>query len=533
MTTPHVRVAVIGAGFAGIGAAIQLARSGERSFVVLERADSVGGTWRDNVYPGVACDIPSHLYSFSFAPKADWSRRFARGADIRAYLEQCANLPEARAHIRRGVTLHGATWNERVSSWQLDTSQGPLTASFLVLATGRFSAPHIPDIAGLKHFTGPVCHTARWNDDVAEPGTHIGVVGTGSSAAQLVPRLIAQGHTVTLFQRTAPWVIPKADAPYAAQEIAGFVADDTARAAHRQSIFDDMEAWFTTRRIGTPENDVLRARAQQHLHEQVRSPQLRRALSPEYTLGCKRIVVSDDWYPALTSPRLTLEPSALARFETDTAHPHGRPLAVATSGTAHRIDSLVFATGFEASRPEIASLVRGRSGELLSEHWRDGMVSYASTAIPGFPNCFVLGGPGSALGHNSAVAILETQIGHLLDAMQHLGDHSVCDARPEAEAAYTRMLDARAAGTVWAAGDCSSWYRDSQTGRLTLLWPSTATEYARLYGNFHAARYRISTRSAAAPATEALPPTLFSNDPTQRPTQPPTPHHPRSQEAHA
>lgn len=473
MSREHVRVAVIGAGFAGIGAAIRLARSGERSFVVLERAGSVGGTWRDNVYPGVACDIPSHLYSLSFAPKPDWRRRFAEGSEIRTYLERCAEEPGVRERIRTGVALLDATWSEGEALWQLQTSNGPITASFLVLATGRFTDPHVPEVPGLDGFAGPICHTARWDAAVAGPGMRVGVVGTGASAAQLVPRLLDAGAQVTVFQRTAPWVIPKDDALYSEAERARFVADDTVREQHRKQIFDDMEAWFVTRQLGTDANAELGQRSLAHLHAQVQDPDLRELVTPGYTMGCKRIVVSDDWYPALSSPALTLEASALAHI-TD-------GIAVAASGNAYQLDSLVFATGFEASRPVIGALVHGRDGESLSEHWRDGMVSYASTAVSGFPNCFMLGGPNAALGHNSAVAVLETQITHLLDALDQLaavGVGTVCEVRAEAERRYTVMLETRAAETVWAAGDCTSWYRDGGTGRITLLYPGTANEYA-------------------------------------------------------
>lgn len=486
----HRRVVVVGAGFAGLGAAMRLAESGEHSFTVLEQAAEIGGTWRDNVYPGVACDVPSHLYSFSFAPRTDWSRRYAEGPEILRYLRSCAETPGVRERLRTGTGLREARWSQQRGLWELSTTTGALTAEFLVLATGRFNEPHIPAMTGLADFAGPIMHTARWRSGMELAGRRVGVVGTGASAVQLVPELVAAGAAVTVFQRSAPWVIPKADTAYSASEQELFARWDAARRAHRQEIFAELDRGFPARLRGSAENTELRDRALRHLHEQISEPKLRARLTPDYAIGCKRVLLSDAWYPALSSGSVTVEDSALASLSPTTA--------TAESGNQHRLDALVLATGFQASRPAIAQRVRGRLGVLLSDHWEQGMSSYASTAVSGFPNSFLLGGPNAALGHNSALTMLETQINHLLSALEQLPPGSICEVRGAAERGYTAMLDSRAAQTVWTAQGCSSWYRDPATGRVTLLWPGSAAEYSRRYAKFDPAAYHLQARSDTA-----------------------------------
>lgn len=490
-------MAVIGAGFAGLGAAIQLFRSGERSFLVFERAHEVGGTWRDNVYPGVACDIPSHLYSFSFAPKTDWNRKFAGGSEILEYLRACAAEEGVQQRIRLGCSLHEARWDGDAALWRLRTSKGSVTASVLVIATGRFSEPKIPRLAGLESFTGPICHTARWRPDVARPGAHVGIVGTGASAAQLVPQLVASGVKPVVFQRSPAWVIPKSDTLYDRADRDRYRKNEAARLRHRRALFGELEQGFGARVSGSEQNAELRRTALAHLQAQVSDPALRLQLTPDYPIGSKRVVLSDDWYPALSSPQTTLEASALERIEPSEA---AGGVAIAASGSRYPVDSLVFATGFEAARPAIARVVVGQGGRSLSQHWRQGMTSYGSTAVHGFPNCFLLGGPNSALGHNSAVAMIETQVAHLVDALRHIPEGTACEVSAAAERAYTQLIADMTATTVWASDTHTSWYRDPESGRITLLWPGTATTYAARHGRFDAAQYLFTQTTAEVAA---------------------------------
>lgn len=489
----HVRVAIIGAGFAGLGAALRLLDTGERSFMVLERADEVGGTWRDNVYPGVACDIPSHLYSFSFAPKANWQRHYAQGAEIQEYLRDCAATPELSKYLRLSTTLHEARWNAAAARWELTTNRGRFTASVLVLGTGRFGTPNIPRIPGLANFTGPVCHSARW-DDTIRPGMRVAVVGSGASAIQLVPALAAAGSEVVNVQRSAAWIIPKGDYPYTAQVQQQFLRDDAARGQYRSTIFAEADAGFPARILGNASQAQLQDRATKHLHSHILDPQLRELLTPDYEIGCKRVLLSDDFYPAIASGKVALQRGTITEIQ-------GQRLLL-SDGTEQRVDAIVFATGFEASQPAIATKVYGRDNLQLAAHWRNGMVSYASTAVAGFPNMFIIGGPNSALGHNSAIAMMETQVEHLLSALDYLAlGWKSCEATAAAEEEYTAMLDERAAKTVWLSAGCVSWYRHNRTGRLTLLWPGTAAQYAAEYGRFHPAAFHLEADEATSQPT--------------------------------
>ena len=479
--TEHVGVAIVGAGIAGLGLLLRLADAGRHDVVVLERADGVGGTWRDNTYPGVACDIPAHLYSFSFAPNPAWSSRYAPGGEIRDYLEACARPVRDRIRLRTAVL--GAEWEAEASVWRITTDRGSLTADALVLAVGRLAEPSMPDLPGLGTFPGPVHHTARWEPGLDVAGRSIGVVGTGASAVQLAPRLVEADARVTVFQRTAPWIVPRHDHAYDEATKARFASDDAARAAHRAALFADQEAGFDARRLGTPALAAARARARAHVEAQVPDPHLRARLTPDLEMGCKRILLSDDWYPAVASGAIRVVPSALAALDGGTA--------VAASGDRVDLDALVLATGFTTDRPPIAAAITGTQGT-LAEAWRDGMRAYASVAVPGFPNLFVLDGPNAALGHNSAVHMIETQIAYVLGALEHVVRGAVLDVDPVAEQEYSDDLQALAAGTVWLT--CDSWYRHGASGRLALLWPGTATAFRERNGRFDPRPYRVLAR---------------------------------------
>ena len=347
-TGTDVDVAVVGAGFAGIGAALRLARRGRESFVVLERGEDVGGTWRDNTYPGVACDVPSHLYSFSFAPKPDWSRVFAPGAEIQEYLRACAR--EVAAHVRLRTEVLRARWEG--SRWVLDTSTGVVRARVLVLAAGRLTEPRLPTgVPGLAEFDGPVFHTARWDHGADLAGARVAVVGTGASAVQVVPRIAGVAAHLTVFQRSAPYVVPRGDREFSAEEVAGFVADPAVPAALREETFTEMERGLAARRLVAQALDPLRRRALDHLAAQVADPALRAALTPDYEIGCKRVLLSDDFYPALVRDDVTLVAAALRGFE-------GR-VALAADGSRHRLDVVVLATGFSSTRQPYARRRRG------------------------------------------------------------------------------------------------------------------------------------------------------------------------------
>ncbi|MFW0792564.1 NAD(P)/FAD-dependent oxidoreductase [Gordonia sp. CPCC 205515] len=485
----NVDVAIVGAGFAGIGMATQLARRAHESFIVLERADAVGGTWRDNTYPGIACDIPAHLYSFSFRPPSDWARIYPSGAEIQRYLQRTVEDEGLAPHIRLNCGLHQAGWDAETARWELATDSGPISARILVLAVGRLSEPRLPDVEGLDEFPGTVVHTAQWRPGLLSGGERIGVVGTGASAVQLVPQLADDAEEVVVFGRTPPYVVPRNDRAYTADERAELRVPEHAQAL-RDQLLTDADKGFRQRLGLRPDIDEIRDRALGHLHAQVTDPTLREMLTPDYEIGCKRILLSDDFYPALSEPNVTYEPSALDGVVESKAH--------AASGRAYDLDILVMATGFEATRPPAATRIRGRDGLLLDDHWHRGMVSYASTVVAGFPNMFVLDGPNAALGHNSAIYMIETQLDYVLGALDHLSHTAIrsLEVTTEAEESYTREIDRLSASTVWLTG-CDSWYVDARSGRLTLLWPGTAVSFRERNGTFDPAPYVIDEGGTA------------------------------------
>lgn len=474
--TEHAEVVVVGAGFAGIAAAIELREAGHE-VVIVERADRVGGTWRENVYPGVACDVPSHLYSLARHPSASWSAEFAPGGEIQTYLEDVVDREGLRSVIRFGSALQDASWSECDRQWRLALSGGgPTSADVLVMAAGRLTEPRVPAIAGIDGFAragGHVMHSARWAPGTAVGGRRVAVIGTGSSAAQLVPELASRGADITLFQRTPAWVLPRGGRAYSAAERQARGRDAGRFAAlRRQALESEGESFAARSGQGAPAERARRA-ARAHLEAQVTGPALRAALSPDYPFGCKRVVLSDDFYPAVASPAVTLEPSALVAAQ-------GRDL-IAASGARHQgIDLLVFATGFEAARQPYAELIRGDAGMTLAEHWAGGMTAAASTVVAGFPNLFVLGGPHAALVHTSSLLVLEQQAAFVRRALAERAMRGgVLRVDPAAERAYTALIEERTAGRPWRGG-CTSWYLDAAAGRVTLIWPGTVAEFSQL-----------------------------------------------------
>ncbi|KTR89707.1 4-hydroxyacetophenone monooxygenase, partial [Microbacterium testaceum] len=388
-----IDVAIVGAGFAGLAMAGALRRAGRDDLVVLERADDVGGTWRDNTYPGVACDVPAHLYSLAAHPNAHWSRTFAPGGEIQAYLRDVAAREGLGDRLRLRTPMLGAQWDAIDAVWRIDTGAEPLTARSLVLACGRLTEPHVPAIDGLESFEGALFHSARWDHDVDLTGKRVAVVGTGASAVQLVPELARRAAHVTLFQRTPAWIVPRggSEIPLAERERLLENPGDLARL--RAELYTEGEARFASRSGDAAASATAREAALAHLHAQVSDPALRAALTPDYAFGCKRVLLSDAFYPAVASDAVTLEPTALTAVDGSTL--------TAASGAEFEADVLVLATGFASAEQPYADLVRGDDGT-LAEHWSEGMTSFGSTVVAGFPNLFVLNGPNASLGHNSA-----------------------------------------------------------------------------------------------------------------------------------
>ncbi len=481
------QIIIVGSGFAGIGLGSQLRRHGRGDFVILERAGDVGGTWRDNHYPGIACNVPSHQYSLSWLLNPDWSRVYSPGPEIYHYLRKCAHDEGLLPHLRFNTEMLDARWDGARRLWVVATSQGSYEAPILITATGHLADGHLPQIDGLDSFGGTVFHSANWDHSAPLAGKRIGVVGSGASAIQIVPEVQKVAGELVVFQRNAPYIMPRPDRPFSPAERRMFQRDPAVMREMRSEYFWLREFNFAARRIIPRFLNEAKALALGHLARQVPDPEMRARLTPNFELGCKRTLISNDWYPAVTAPNVTLETSALARIEA------GR--AVGASGRGYELDALIFATGFEAVRPPFARRVFGEEGISLDEHWDRGMQAYDSIAVHGFPNLFIVNGPNTGSGHNSAVYIIEAQVDYILGALDWRDAHggAVLEARQEAEDAYTARIEAMSQGTVWLEGGCSSWYVDPRSGRLTLIWPDFMHTFREENAGFHPEGYAATS----------------------------------------
>jgi cation diffusion facilitator CzcD-associated flavoprotein CzcO len=479
--TTHARVAVIGAGFGGIGTAIRLRQVGVRDVLVFERSDDVGGTWRDNTYPGCACDVPSHMYSFSFAPNPDWSRTFSSQAEIWDYLRRCVKDFGIAPHLRLGHEVRAASWDSDAGHWMLDTSHGRFTADVLVSATGPFDLPAVPALPGLDSFAGEVFHSARWNHDLDLTGRRVAVVGTGASAIQFVPAIAPVVDRLHLFQRTPPWILPRRDRAISETERRLFRGFPPAQRLARAAVYWTREASG----IGFLRPAYMRlgqAVARRHLRRSIADPALRARLTPDYLMGCKRVLLSSDYYPALCRDNVELVTDPIAEV---------RPDAVVTrDGRARAVDTIIMGTGFRVTEPPMAHTIRGRDGRTLAEAWRGTMTAYLGTTVAGFPNLFLLLGPNTGLGHNSVVFMAECQIEYVVGALRHLDRTGAVAIEPDpaAQEQFVSTVDRRMAGTVWLTGGCRSWYLD-EGGRNSTIWPGYTFSYRRRTRRFDPAAY--------------------------------------------
>ncbi|WP_367322524.1 flavin-containing monooxygenase [Streptomyces sp. HUAS ZL42] len=481
----HVRVAVVGSGFGGLGAAVRLRREGVTDFVVLERAGGVGGTWRDNSYPGCACDVPSHLYSFSFAPNPDWPRTFSGQEHIRAYLEHVADVFRLRPHIRFDSEVKRMTWNAERLCWDIETSGGRLSADVVVSATGPLSDPKIPDIPGLDSFPGKVFHSARWDHDHDLRGKRVAMVGTGASAIQIVPSIQPDVSRLTLFQRTPPWVMPRVDR----------AITDAERRLHRSLPFTtqlrrgllwgirELQVQAFTKHPN--ELGLVEQLAKRNMARSIKDPDLRAKLTPDYRIGCKRILLSSDYYPALAQPNVDLVASGLSEIRGSTL--------VAADGSEAEVDAIVFGTGFHVTDMPIAERVVGADGRTLAEAWKGGMEALRGASAAGFPNWMSIIGPNTGLGNSSMILMIESQLNYMADFVRQLdvlGGRAALDARPSAVHAWNRRVQERMKRTVWNTGGCTSWYLDA-SGRNTTIWPGTTSEFRRATRRVDLAEYEV------------------------------------------
>jgi len=467
---PMHDVIIIGTGFGGLGMAIQLQEAGINNVLVLEKAADVGGVWRDNRYPGAACDVPSHLYSYSFAPNARWSRKFAQQPEIHQYLRECAEQYGLRKLIRFNTEVVAASFSAEQGLWTLTTANGEqLQARAVVSAVGQLNRPAIPRIDGIEQFQGQVMHSAQWNDDVVLEGKRIAVIGTGASAIQFVPKIVPKAKSLVLVQRSAPYVIPKPDRAYLAAE---------------KVIFERLPKFQLGSRLwqylGHERNalaftvwDKLMAlpawQFRSNLNKHIKDPELRAKLTPDYPMGCKRILISNDYYPALAQQHVTVTTHGVT---------HADATGVVTAdGVHHEVDVIIYGTGFKATEFLSPMKITGLQGQDLHARWQGGAEAYLGLTVSGFPNFFMMYGPNTNLGHNSIVYMLESQMNYIRQCVQKLQKEQLkyLDVKSAPMDAFNQDLQAHLHKTVWDGG-CKSWYVN-ESGKNTANWSGFTLDY--------------------------------------------------------
>jgi cation diffusion facilitator CzcD-associated flavoprotein CzcO len=463
-------VVIVGTGFAGIGMAIALKKAGVRNFVILEKAGRVGGTWRENTYPGCACDIRSHLYSFSFEPKTDWSREFAPQPEILGYIEHCVAKYGLAPHIRFHTEVTGAEYDEPAATWHVATADGnTIKGKALVIGQGPLHIPNVPELPGLERFEGRAFHSAQWDHDYDLAGQRVAVIGTGASAIQFVPRIAGQTAHLTVFQRTAPWIMPRPDRAFTERQQDRFEKIPLTRVAHRNAIYWLQESFV----LGFEHPKIIKGAerlAKAHIARQVQDPRLRAKLTPPYTLGCKRTLVSSDYYPVFNRPDVTLETTGIAEI---------REHSILTrDGREIEVDAIIFGTGFHVTDALAKAHLTGRNGLKIQDAWRDGVTAHLGTAVTGFPNLFFLVGPNTGLGHNSIIFMIESQVRYIMDCLRLVSKNKAAsiEVKPDVQARYNEWVQDRSRGSVWLKGGCASWYLDSE-GVNRSLWPASTVNF--------------------------------------------------------
>lgn len=496
--TPEFPIAILGTGFAGLGLAIRLKAEGEDDFVVLERSTDVGGTWRDNTYPGCQCDIPSHLYSFSFAPNPDWSRLFPTQPELWDYLRGCADRYGVRPHIRFGHEVQGADWDEAHGFWRITTPQGEITARVLVSGQGGLSEPRLPSIPGIESFEGAMFHSARWDHDHDLKGEKVAVIGTGASSIQFIPKIAPEVSSLTLFQRTPPWIMPHPDRPIRSWEKRLFRRFPVTQMLFRAGIY----SFFESRVFPfTKKPDLMKAGeriALRHMEKQIPDdPALRAKLTPGYRMGCKRILMSDTYYRTLAQPNADVVTESITEI--------GPRHVMTADGTRHEVDTIILGTGFYVADMPFTEWVRGRGGKSMAEVFGGSPQAYLGTTVAGFPNLFLLTGPNTGLGHNSIVYILESQFNYVLDALRQMKAKrvGVLEVRAEAQERFNDEVQDAMKDTVWTTGGCASWYID-RNGLNTTLWPGWTWDFRRRTRRFDPAPYVLSPVPVGEPEREQV-----------------------------
>jgi cation diffusion facilitator CzcD-associated flavoprotein CzcO len=499
---PHVGIAIVGSGFAGLGAGVLLKREGIGDFAIFERAAEVGGTWRDNSYPGCACDVESHLYSFSFAPNPTWSRSYSPQAEIFAYLRGCADRYGLRSHIHFRHELTSAAWDDARQRWQIETSAGPYTADVLIGGMGAFSEPSIPQIPGLSSFQGKMFHSARWDHAYDLEGRHVAVIGTGASAIQFVPEIQPKVKKLSLFQRTPAWVVPRFEHKLGPLAQSLYRSLPALQKLMRAIIYARREIFvlaFRHPRIMR----LVEALAVRYLEQNIADPVLRAKVTPSFRMGCKRILLSNEYLPALAQANVDVITDPIREVRARSI--------VTADGVEHPVDTIICGTGFQVTEMPFSDRIRGRGGRTLAEAWQGSPAAHWGTTVSGFPNLFLLLGPNTGLGHTSVVLMIESQLELVLGAIRHLRKHRLATVEPraEAQAAFVSEVNGQMGGTVWITGGCASWYID-KTGRNSTLWPGFTFSFRRRC-RFRPSEYTFESGVDRASSARAVPRPLSSS----------------------
>jgi cation diffusion facilitator CzcD-associated flavoprotein CzcO len=488
-----VDVLIVGAGFSGLCMGIKLLEAGEKNFLIIEKSEDIGGTWWDNRYPGCACDVPSHLYSFSFERNPGWTRMFASQPEIYQYLKSCVDRYGLAPYIRLNTRFHEAVWDESAGVWRICAGDNVrIHARVLVSGMGALHVPHYPEIPGIERFTGPAFHSATWRSEVDLTGKTVAVIGTGASAIQFIPQIAPRAGKLLVFQRTPPWIIPRHDFGISEKWRQRFERIPCLTWALRTALFFSLE-WRVLSFLGDRfVREYLERIARRHLERSVPDPQLRAALTPMYEIGCKRVLLSDDFYPTFKRSNTELITERISEV--------CERSIVTGDGTERPIDVLIYGTGFHVTTQFIGMRLVGRGGVEIHDAWRNGMSAYLGVTVSGFPNFFILLGPNTGLGHNSVVLMIEAQVHYVMNCLKLMRRRNlaVLEVRREAQQHFADLMRQRLSRTVWQSGGCRSWYQDTHTGENTTIWPGSVIDYVRTTRSVSLSEYHLRPAPPAA-----------------------------------
>ncbi|GAA5042162.1 flavin-containing monooxygenase [Nocardia callitridis] len=483
----HAKTIIIGSGLAGLGLAIRLSQQGRTDYLVLERGSDVGGTWRDNTYPGAACDVPSHLYSYSFALNPDWSRSFSRQGEIQQYIQKVSKQHRVLDKHIFDCDVTSVRWNAEASQWEIKSTQGEFTADTVVSAVGALCEPALPDIKGIDTFEGETFHSARWNHDADLTGKRVAVIGTGASSIQIVPAIAEQVGHLDVYQRTAPWLLPRFDRPYTKLEHLAFKHIPGFQRLSRAAIYAARETQVVGLAKFPPLMRGFELIAKAKLRSEVPDPELRKKVTPNFRIGCKRMLISNNYYPAVSRDNVDVVTEGIAEIRANSI--------VTEDGTEREIDALIVATGFHVTDSPTYNAIVGRDGRTLAEVFDDiGQQAYKGASIANFPNLFFLLGPNVGLGHTSMVYMIESQINYVADALRTIEKKNLrtVEVRRGVQDAFNTDLQRKLRNSVWLNGGCASWYLDKH-GNNTTLWPDFTFQFRRLTKEFDVAAYNTTT----------------------------------------